>query len=144
MGSLYCGTNYFDVDQWLLCFVRFKFVDVAHGFDPPDYSAEDCVLVVKPGCCHDGNEELRAVCIWATISHRQHIGSIESMLLGTELILEIPAPDRLPASSVPLWAPGLVHKILNHPMENNIIVIPFPAQLNEIFACLGAILAKQL
>lgn len=34
MGSLYCGTNYFDVDQWLLCFVRFKFVDVAHGFDP--------------------------------------------------------------------------------------------------------------
>lgn len=46
MDSLYCSADYFHVDQRLLCFVCFKFVDVAHSFNSSDYSPKHCVLIV--------------------------------------------------------------------------------------------------
>lgn len=60
--------------------------------------AENDVLTIEPGAWHKGQEELGAVGVWSSVSHRQHVGL--SVFKGETLISELGAVDGLAAGTV--------------------------------------------
>jgi len=58
--------------------------------------------------------------------------NLSSLSLPRDLVLELPAPNRSPASSSPRWIPALRHEIFNHSVENQSVVVSFLCQLEEI------------
>jgi small basic protein len=143
MQSNHFGAHYLHWDQRFLAPVCLHFVDFAGRFDSLDDPSEDGMLVVQPRAGDHRYEELRTVSVWALVCHRQHIGSIESVFLGSEFVLESTSPNRLSSSSIAFRTSTLVHETFDNSVENHTIIVAFLDQLDEVFTGLRTILQIQ-
>jgi hypothetical protein len=101
------------------------------------------MLVVQPWACNYSNEKLRTIGARTTVSHCQHIWSIEPVFLGPELVFKGSSPNWLTSSSISLRASSLVHKPFYNSVENHAVIVAFFHKFYEILASFGAILQVQ-
>ena len=103
------------------------------------------MLAVEPGAGHGGNEELRAVGVWASVRHGQLPRLGVSQL--EVLIREFFAVNTLAASSVTASkVAALEHKLGNHAMESGTLVaepLLAGAEGAEVLGALGGDLSLE-
>lgn len=98
------------------------------------------MFVIQPGASNDCDKELGTICICTSIGHRQHIRSVKSIFLWSQLIFKHSSPYWLSACSIPFGASSLVHKTFNHSMENHAIIVIFFNQFDKVFTSFRAVL----
>src|SRR5579871_3030555 len=127
-ASLRTGLSPFDLEGTdldvflgpILC-AAWNFRDLIDNVVSFDDFAEHAVFVIEPGGGGDGNEELAAVGIGASIGHGQHAG-LRVLQIGVELIGKL--ITRATAAGA-FGAAALDHEIGNHAMKDEAVVERF-------------------
>jgi len=121
-------------------------VDVANGVNNVHSAldaAEDGVLVVEPGGFVKGDEELRAVGVFAGIGHAEDTlaGVFEA---AVELIPELAAPEGLAAATSTGGVTTLDHEVLDDAVEDDAVVVTLPREPGKVLASLGRLISVEL
>jgi len=71
------GHTFFDLDAQehlprLTSAAGVAFGNCEHHIKPLNHAAKDAVLAVEPRRRDTGDEELRAIRVWASVGHREH------------------------------------------------------------------------
>jgi hypothetical protein len=80
------------------------------------------VFIIKPRGGYGGDEELRPICPWSSVGHRQRIGPIMP-ILWTELIFKVSTPTTLSTSTIPEGITSLQHEFLDDSVEDDVVVV---------------------
>jgi len=124
-----------DVLGWLarLATVRFNLLHDVHSLDD---SSEHDVTVVQPGRLDSGDEELRSVCVGASVRHRHD--ARPGVLQGEILVLEFVAIDGFSSGAVVIREiAALTHEVGDNAMECRALVavtLLAGAQRTEVLA----------
>mmetsp|Transcript_10988 Transcript_10988/g.20214 ORF Transcript_10988/g.20214 Transcript_10988/m.20214 type:complete len:217 (+) Transcript_10988:243-893(+) len=105
---------------------------------PPEHG----MLVVEPRTRNRRHEELRAIRVGSGVGHAQHARSVVPQV-SMELVLELPAPDRLAARPVAQRVSALDHEVLDHAVEDGFVVIAVFRVHDEVLARLRTLLREQ-
>lgn len=93
------------------------------------------MLVVEPRGWDGGNEELRPICPWSSVCHRQGIWPVVP-ILWTELVFKVSSPTTFSASPVSKGITSLQHKLLDDSVEDDIVVVPVIDVGDKVLDCL--------
>lgn len=93
------------------------------------------------------NEELRSICVRASVSHRQN--TLVSMRIPNLFILKLLSVNTLTTGSVLICGiSSLSHKSFNNPVEDDVLIVIWwtffaHTDLSEIFSCFWDLLCEQ-
>lgn len=90
------------------------------GFLSFSQLTEDGMLAIKPGAWHEGDEELRSVCVRSSIGHGEEEGGV--VLKGEVLVWEVTSVDGLASSAVVIGeVTALSHEVGYDTMEVRVL-----------------------
>lgn len=124
LGSLkYLRANDLDLLQWSIFTIG---LDETHSLDNLHAtldSAENSMFPIQPRGWSQGDEELTAIGVFATVGHAQNAGA--GMLeRGVDLICELFAVDAGSAASGACWVARLNHEVWDDAVEDDVVVVP--------------------
>ena len=88
-------------------------------------------------CGHNSDEELRSICVGASVGHAHHKRTIVFQH-RMEFVFKFATPNALSSSPCTCGVTSLNHKLLYHTVEDMSIVVTVIRVDTEVFHCLGA------
>ncbi|KAI9918255.1 hypothetical protein PsorP6_012075 [Peronosclerospora sorghi] len=95
-------------------------------------TAKDRVFIIQPWRRHGRDEKLGFISARTSVGHRQRKRPIMSQV-AMKFIFEFASPNGFAACAIAQWISGLNHKVLDHTMEQEIVVVPIPCMGTKIF-----------
>mmetsp|Transcript_13790 Transcript_13790/g.26294 ORF Transcript_13790/g.26294 Transcript_13790/m.26294 type:complete len:244 (+) Transcript_13790:238-969(+) len=127
VGFLVCGVHALD---------RLEHI---HAFRQPP---EDRVLVVEPWTRNRSDEKLRPIRVRPRVRHAQHPRTVVAQV-AMELVFEFTPPDALSTGTVSEGVTSLHHEILDHAVEDGLVVVAILRVRHEVLHRLRALLREE-
>jgi hypothetical protein len=101
------------------------------------------VLEIKGWLCCIGDEKLTRICVWSTISHREH-SSIGVPQMVLEFVFKFSVPYRIATFPAPRWVTSLYYEAFDISVKGAPVVVIRSTQRKEVFAGFRTVLDMKL